>query len=550
MTHIRDGQLDDSETSEFGIGMKAAAICLCNKFTIVTKTEANYIKVEFDIIKMINETDTIKSFSPTYCAIITEDEYNKEHTNSEGSTIILSSIRPNILSTTNVSLISKIIESNISHTYSEIMKENKIDIIVNNNKVQILQTYFDDIKCKPFTKISKIYCLRKNDDYFYYVKNSSGNYKSYDPQTNKLIMCDNVQIKRQTITMKYEPFGTISFKENCCIIIETTFTYFSDDFEYINENDDEKEHLLPKNKVLIYKDNRRYTDFYQKSNSSKNYNISRLKFKSKKIGKEIGITFNKKFSLNEDIDLTNIIKLVIQDNGDSFSCDLSTKKFKELHLFAKQERLIKVTKNKIDIDLKLKKKQLIEPVKETPIKEPVKKTIKETPIKETPIKDPVKEPIDKPIKEPIKDPVKESIDKPIKETITDTIKEPVKENIKESSKEPIKKLVELIDQTTIDTVIELTDHSLKKTTDKLLIKYFYVTEKNGLLYIGNNLEQTNNFDLFLQLNITFFENFEINLKRKINAKEIEPNIFEITSKQMLREILDFYYSYNSLIKYN
>ena len=54
MTHIRDGQLDDSETSEFGIGMKAAAICMCNKFTIVTKTEKEYLKVEFDIIKMIN----------------------------------------------------------------------------------------------------------------------------------------------------------------------------------------------------------------------------------------------------------------------------------------------------------------------------------------------------------------------------------------------------------------------------------------------------------------------------------------------------------------
>ena len=531
-THMRAGQSDDSETSEFGIGMKAAAICLGNKFTVITRINDKYIKVEFDFVEMMKEPDASKSFNPINVMEITEVEYLKKHIYKTGSTLIISSIRTNILSMIQTNNITNVIKNNIARTYSEIMKDKdiKISIKVNDIVISAEKTYFDDDKCKPFSKTTKIYCLKKYDEYIYYIKNSADNNKIYIPKDNKLEAISTNEIKRYITHGNYEHYGVINSKNNACIIIESTFTLFSDKFIGLNEdNIEEYDEMMPKNTVLIYKDNRRYTDYIQKSNSCKNFNVHRLKFKSKKIGKEIGITFNKKFSLNDDIDITNIIKLVITDNSESFSCDKKTMKYKELYMEAVQLGLINpkynkpVAKESIKSNIKESFNDFIKTITKEPVKvvnEPVKESVKKImePIKEVKeVKETVKK-IMEPIKE-VKEPVKKIIE-PIKE-VKELIKEPIKEPIKELVKEPVKELCQERNN------------------------YFYILdigENNIRIGYSKNIyvEYDNKFKIHMILNIKNIKLFEERVKQNlINFKyNCDNDYYEVNINTMMKQIMN------------
>ena len=319
---------------------------------------------------------------------------------------------------------------------------------------------------------------------------------------------------------KYEPY--INNKDNACIIIESTFTYFSDKFKNLDENDID-DYDLPKNKVLIYKDNRKYTDYLYKSKSCKNFNIHRLKFKSKKIGKDIGVTFNKKFSLNEDIELTNIIKLVINDNSEPFSSDKKTLKYRLLFDLAKKNNIYKsndIQNNKIKEPIIIKNKDIKSEInlKDNMI-ESINSNIKETSNKNN-INNINKNNIDKnKIIEPIINTI-ELINPNIKETIDkNKIIELTTETIdKNNIDEPIKEIINKnnIDEPIINTKIKETKNKdinveiimdsnkiikneqdiigtknkdIKTDTIKNTInsnKYFYILETNNNIKFGHD----------------------------------------------------------------
>ena len=52
MTHMRAGQDDDNETSQFGIGLKAGAISTGDKMEVYTKVNDKYWYVEMDFEEM------------------------------------------------------------------------------------------------------------------------------------------------------------------------------------------------------------------------------------------------------------------------------------------------------------------------------------------------------------------------------------------------------------------------------------------------------------------------------------------------------------------
>jgi hypothetical protein len=102
---------------------------------------------------------------------------------------------------------------------------------------------------------------------------------------------------------------------------ETTFSFYS-------ENDCD----LPFDSVLIYKDKRLYgkKNFVKNNNGTNNYTIHKIEFTSKKIGKMLGITYNKEITMDVNNDLTKSLKSSIAENRREFNADASTSKNKEL----------------------------------------------------------------------------------------------------------------------------------------------------------------------------------------------------------------------------
>ena len=64
MSHMRSGQDDDIEMSQFGIGMKAGAISTADKFEVITRVGDKYYRVEMDFLEMCEREDPVDSFNP------------------------------------------------------------------------------------------------------------------------------------------------------------------------------------------------------------------------------------------------------------------------------------------------------------------------------------------------------------------------------------------------------------------------------------------------------------------------------------------------------
>jgi hypothetical protein len=119
MGYVRSGHDDDNEISEFGIGMKAAAIACANKFEIYTKTNDKYYKIEMDFVEMSKKISVNDSYNPTYFNEITKNEYRRFHKfNENGTTLVLSEIRKQICKwTENDDTLNKEIANELTKIY-------------------------------------------------------------------------------------------------------------------------------------------------------------------------------------------------------------------------------------------------------------------------------------------------------------------------------------------------------------------------------------------------------------------------------------------------
>ena len=57
MAHVKDGHMDDNETSEFGMGFKLASIFLGNKLSVFTRVKDKCYQIEFDFESMCLNKD-------------------------------------------------------------------------------------------------------------------------------------------------------------------------------------------------------------------------------------------------------------------------------------------------------------------------------------------------------------------------------------------------------------------------------------------------------------------------------------------------------------
>jgi hypothetical protein len=321
VSHLHD---DDDQTSEFGIGLKAAAINAGNLLEVYSRIDDKYFLVTCDFKRMENEPDVNKSYNPSLIEI-TKESYMINHIYEYGSSIKITKIRHTIYPTTTEEKIIEHITRHIQETYSLYIK-NGLNIILNNHNIQPISDYFDDTSCKPFI-IKKYLIILENDNYqkeIFSIKDENSVYKMVFKEEVKQEKSSFEEIGK-LLNDNYKYYCPISDKYHYCLTIETTFTKFSNNTP-INDT-------TANDTVDIYKNNRKYGNIslFKMVNGVHNYTKHRIQFNSKKIGKELGITFNKEINLlNSNNNLSNVIKFILRQHRRSISADISTDNNKSL----------------------------------------------------------------------------------------------------------------------------------------------------------------------------------------------------------------------------
>ena len=525
MGHINISHDNDDETSEFGIGMKAAAISTANNLTVYTKVRNVCYKIDADFIRMAEEKDVNDSYN-SFITQISEEEYLREHQLTQvrehqltqvrehqcgydaalmdaieltqGSTISLTNIKSSAYTKCTQEAITEKLINGIKDTYSQYIRAGS-RIIVNGKQVEPEYNYFTDERCEPFNIHKKIYCFCKEfKEEIYCLKNL---FYIFDQKNNKW--------EKITLSNGIENF--IREKEADGYILEDTIDIISTITMYSNHNGElSRDIALPRDIVEIYKDDRKYANKSLKgtNNGAHNYTIHCIKFKSKKIGKKLGITFNKDITLENENIYINAIKSAIKDNRSHFSCDTSTETNRRLC-----EKAIALNLINIDIFPNDKLHKSYRRYVHTPVLEMPKGSVP-APVDEIPkkpksekIKEPILEPVDEIPKEPASEKSKEPISAPVdeipkepkstseipKESVDEIPKEPKPAPVDEILKEPKPAPVDEIpveDVTDKDTINDDARDKLQKVINILSSKLntpIELKKINDLLYIAETM---------------------------------------------------------------
>ena len=337
-THKRIGHQDDNETSQFGIGMKAASIAIAKVLTVYTKTNNKYYRVVLDFEEMCKREDSILSFQPN----IYESsfaEYNKFHKYSSGSSIYLSNIRSNMFSS-NLEEDLKTLKNELNEIYNNIIKQNNCNIFVNNEKLKVLYSFFDHDNCKPFNRTAYLFTVLEkstNKELYFYKYNQT--FKIFNRNTEKFNNYTYNEFEKKIGDKSYEYLDSFSNKKKYSAIINTTFTKFHPKFNC--ENDKREKDDMPRNILKLYRDGRKYGDWdlKKRSNGSNNYTASEIHIKSKKLARDLGLTFNKAISNIHNNIICSVIDCLKTEICKGFTADSNRKEYVKLYDIAIKKKI-------------------------------------------------------------------------------------------------------------------------------------------------------------------------------------------------------------------
>ena len=333
LSHMRLGQDDDTEISQFGVGMKAGAISLSNRMDIYTRVDGSYYHIELDFIEMSQRDDPMESYNPNI-KIISVEDYEKYHSLSHGSSIYLTNIRNSMYSEYDKKSLLESLRLNITQTYTELLKIKPINLYINSIKIQPNPSYFDAPECSIYNRYVKIYKLKNGSlevFYGYFSHLEKNNYKILNPKTGRLKSIDNSKIVDMYLKNNYRYEDSFSPEEKYCMLLESTFTMYHPDMQ-IKVKESGRDNM-PRNRIMVYRDGRLYGKWFrEKSNDGNhNFNDTRLFLSSKKILTEMGLTFNKHMSQHVKNNTYKSLWVFFKELRKGFNANTSTKDNKILY---------------------------------------------------------------------------------------------------------------------------------------------------------------------------------------------------------------------------
>jgi len=362
MGHLRKGQDEDTQTSEFGTGLKKSIITLCNHAEIYTRSVNRdnicFIKAQFDIKEMEDRKDPNESYNPNI-SLITEDEYKTVHPSSydTGSTIILTKF----ITKKDTDDLNTEIKRKIKDTYSGLIKNGNVRIKLNGEYI----SYKEEIQLGELKHFYKqvIYCSTNGDTIY-----RETNYRGREVLKN---MSDNNNEKISPERFEYEKFHRIVLSG-----FSTFESKYQDKIQGFNETD-------------IIRDNRSYGKKplpVVKSGAFKsiiydgwhNYHSHKIEYTSKKINKHISIGSNKIINFKPTI----LIK-TIQDIQHEYTKDwIRIRKMKDKNKIVQEEKEEIVQEEKEEI-VQEEKEEIVQEEEEQEEEEIVQEEQEDTLIKDS-----------------------------------------------------------------------------------------------------------------------------------------------------------------------
>ena len=315
---------EDGEISEFGTGMKQAAVSIGDKFTVYTKVEKKCYKIVFEFPVMMSEKDVMKSYDPPQFGEISEEEYKRYHKYDTGSTLIIEEILPDVLCGSSIKNLVTELENSIKKTYRRIIlkREDDLNLKLNDKKIEGEEDIYYKKECKPFTEERGIIIKEGlNGKAIFLEKNEKENkFRKFNEETGNYKIIKGKELKDLLALENYFPTGYLDQEDNSMIKITGTGTQFCPDMNC-------KDIIYPKGETEIYKLLRYHGSINQdSSNGAKNYVKMSLDFESKDLGKLFGANYNKTINFRKDNEFTKAVKQCIKEMSSSLEYDTSNKK--------------------------------------------------------------------------------------------------------------------------------------------------------------------------------------------------------------------------------
>ena len=309
--HMRDGHTDDSETSEFGTGLKSAAVCLGNIFTVFTRTGDDvpeFYKVVFDFIEMSSREDPSRSYEATSFNLISEDEYREVHPYETGSSIYFTELSNMTKHFFQTRTFNNQITTVIAETYPHIINDKNIYIGVNGKftRVQPLTDIFNDPRCKQNTITHYVKILVQENIIVKIImqrtKHNNDTYHEFDFKNRRLIP---IKSKRKY----YDVLDTANSTIIYTLTFSSTTGYNPETDTYLlNSN-------LPYNQIKVYRYGRLYdtVNYNIAKDGYANHIAHKVEYDSKFLNKYIGVLFNHSIDSKTNSVLTDLLSTLQRD---------------------------------------------------------------------------------------------------------------------------------------------------------------------------------------------------------------------------------------------
>ena len=319
MGHIRVGHTDDSETSEFGQGMKNAFINLCESVEIKTHAISErgtmFKKVEFDFINMMLTPEAELSYEPETMEDISEatfTNHNARILGAIGSDIKLTNIRngsDNCFDDFDEFI--KRVMNYISLTYSDylkpgIVRETAVTIRVNDMQVEPLPDYFEDETCQKRLIHHDIHVLLKaNDNQIDKILVSKQNRKKVSHFVYDSTKKDETKLEAVTFDVFDDIMNkNINMQSQWKQMTFNSTSIYGTQYHY-------KDCELPNNKIRIKRRGRNHGDIEQFTrkygDGYSNHIYNELTYDAKQLNKFVGIAVHKGVNSGKRNPLISII---------------------------------------------------------------------------------------------------------------------------------------------------------------------------------------------------------------------------------------------------